>query len=62
MDTLQVLQKLLDENKINIQQYRTYKGQISSGNELGCIKGLKRKRLITEADAFILSNKLAYTK
>ena len=52
------------EKKISKQQYRTYKGQVVHGDEIGCIKGLMRKHLITdaEADALILSVELAYTE
>lgn len=32
--------------KITIQQFRTFKGQVLSGNEEGCLKGLKRMKLI----------------
>lgn len=59
-----VLNRLLMEKKITKQQYRTYKGQVLHGDEIGCIKGLMRKHLITdaEADALILSVELAYTE
>ena len=59
-----MLKQLLKDRKITQQQYRTYKGQVTSNNEIGCITGLKRKHLITddEADALILSYKLAYTE
>lgn len=64
MDTMKMLKKLLSDKKINKQQYRTYKGQVIHGDEIGCITGLKRKHLINgeEADALILSMKLAYTE
>lgn len=59
-----VLNRLLLEKKLSRQQYRTYKGQVLHGDEIGCIKGLMRKHLITdaEADALILSVELAYTE
>lgn len=62
--TIRVLNRLKLEKKITTQQYKTYKGQVIHGDEIGCIKGLKRKHLITdaEADALILSYKLAYTE
>lgn len=41
-----VLKRLLKQNKITKQEYRTYKGQVKSGNTEGCIVGLKRKGLI----------------
>lgn len=46
METIKLLKKLKAEAKITVQQYRTFKGQVLSGNEEGCIKGLKRMRLI----------------
>lgn len=48
VQTLKLLKKLKKEKKINMQQYRTYKGQVLSGNVEGCIKGLKRKKLIDD--------------
>ena len=64
MDTMKLLKQLKNDNKITTQQFKTYKGQVVHGDEIGCIKGLKRMRLITdaEADALILSYKLAYTE
>lgn len=64
MDTMKLLKQLRKNNKITIQQFKTYKGQVIHGDEIGCIKGLKRKHLITdtEADALILSYQLAYTE
>ena len=44
----EILKQLLGTNQINYQQYRTYLGQIKSGNLEGCILGLKRKKLIKE--------------
>ena len=44
--TRKILKKMRKENKITIQQYKTFKGQIVNGNEEGCIKGLKRLKLI----------------
>jgi hypothetical protein len=43
---MKILKQLKADNKINIQEYKTYKGQVLSGNEEGCRKGLKRKGLI----------------
>jgi hypothetical protein len=62
--TLNVLKRLRKEKQITQQQYKTYKGQVVHGDEIGCIKGLKRKHLITdeEADALVLYVKLAYTE
>lgn len=64
MDTMKLLKRLKNDKKITVQQFRTYKGQVIHGDEIGCIKGLMRKHLITdaEADALILSYKLAYTE
>ena len=46
METIKILKQLKRDNKITMQQFRTYKGQVLSGDELGCIKGLMRKGLI----------------
>lgn len=46
METMKIIKRLLTERKITQQEFRTYRGQILSGNEEGCIKGLKRKKLI----------------
>lgn len=56
MQLMQILKQLLKDRKITQQQYRTYKGQAVHGDEIGCIKGLKRKHLISDAkaDALIL--------
>lgn len=45
-NTLILLKELLKQGKITQQQFRTYRGQVISGNEEGCLVGLKRKRLI----------------
>lgn len=46
-----VLKNLYRSNRINKQQYRTYKGQVSSGNTKACLVGLMRKKLISADDA-----------
>ena len=46
--TIDYLEKLLKEKRITIQQYRTYKGQVLSGQLSACLKGLKRKKLISK--------------
>ena len=46
MKTMKLLKQLMNEDKITIQQYRTFKGQVLSGNEEGCLKGLKRMKLL----------------
>lgn len=43
---LKVLKQLYKDKKINKQQYKTYKGQVLHDDVAGCIKGLKRKKLI----------------
>ena len=48
METVSLLKQLKRENKITTQAYNTYIGQIKSGNEIACIKGMKRKKLITK--------------
>ena len=45
-ETLRTLKTLLNNNRITKQQYRTYRGQVLSGNIDGCLKGLQRKHLI----------------
>lgn len=64
MELLKLLKQLKERNKITAQQYNTYKGQVIHGDEIGCIKGLKRKRLISgeKAENLILSYMLAYTE
>lgn len=46
METLKILRQLKRDGRITTQAYRTYKGQVLSGNEAGCLKGLRRKCLI----------------
>jgi hypothetical protein len=46
METIKLLKELKRDRKITMQQYRTFKGQILSGNEAGCLKGLQRMKLI----------------
>lgn len=64
METVSLLKKLKRENKITTQAYKTYIGQIRSGNELACIKGIMRKKLITteKAESLIESYMLGYTE
>lgn len=46
-ETINILKTLKAGKKITLQQYRTYKGQVLSGNINGCIKGLQRKGLLS---------------
>lgn len=46
MKTMKILKQLLKDGKITNQAFRTYKGQVLSGNEDACVVGLKRKKLI----------------
>lgn len=46
--TIKLLKLLKADNKITMQEYKTYKGQVLSGNVKGCLTGLKRKKLIRE--------------
>ena len=46
MNIWKLLKDLKKQNKITKQQYRTFKGQILSGDTEGAVKGLKRKQLI----------------
>ena len=64
METIKVLKQLKRENKITTQAYKTYIGQIRSGNELACIKGMMRKKLITKekAESLVESYMLGYTE
>jgi len=64
METVNLLKQLKRENKITTQAYKTYMGQIRSGNELACIKGMMRKKLITteKAESLIKSYMLGYTE
>ena len=64
METVSLLKQLKRKNKITTQAYNTYIGQIKSGNELACIKGMKRKKLITKekAESLIESYMLGYTE
>ena len=64
METVNLLKQLKRENKITTQAYKTYMGQIRSGNELACIKGMMRKKLITteKAESLIESYMLGYTE
>ena len=64
METVSLLKKLKCENKITTQAYKTYMGQIRSGNELACIKGMMRKKLITKekAESLVESYMLGYTE
>lgn len=40
------LKQLRRQGTIDEHQFKTYMGQINSGNLEGCIKGMKRKKLI----------------
>ena len=64
METVSLLKKLKRENKITTQAYKTYMGQIKSGDEIACIKGMKNKKLITEekAKSLIDNCMLGYTE
>ena len=64
METIKLLTQLKRENKITTQAYKTYIGQIRSGSEIACIKGMKRKKLITKekAESLVDSYMLGYTE
>ena len=64
METIKLLKQLKRENKITTQAYKTYIGQIRSGNEIACIKGMMRKKLITKekAESLVESYMLGYTE
>lgn len=46
LKTIKLLKGLKRDNKITTQQFKTFKGQVLSGNVEGCLKGLKRMKLI----------------
>lgn len=46
MKIIKILKQLKADKKINMQEFRTYRGQVLNGNKEGCIRGLKRKGLI----------------
>lgn len=64
METIKLLKQLKRENKITTQAYKTYMGQISRGDEIACINGMKNKKLITEekAENLVESYMLDYTE
>lgn len=64
METIMLLNELKKNKKITSQAYKTYIGQIRSGNEIACIKGMKRKKLITKekAESLVESYMLGYTE
>ena len=64
METIKLLKQLKHENKITTQAYKTYMGQISIGDEIACINGMKNKKLITEekAESLVESYMLGYTE
>lgn len=45
MNLLKILKR---QNKLTMQQYRTYKGQVLSGDVDGCLRGLIRKGFIKQ--------------
>ena len=51
METIKLLKQLKREKVISYQAYKTYMGQISSGDEISCINGMKNKKLITAEKA-----------
>ena len=55
METIKLLKQLKREKVISYQAYKTYMGQISSGDEIACINGMKNKKLITAEKAEHLS-------
>lgn len=46
VQTLKLLKILKNQNKLTMQQYKTYRGQVLHGDKSGCLVGLKRKKLI----------------
>ncbi len=64
METIKLLNVLKKNKTITSQAYKTYMGQIRSGDEIACIKGMKRKKLITKekAESLVESYMLGYTE
>ena len=46
VQTMKLLKRLKKQKKINEQAYKTYRGQVLSGDVQACLTGLKRKNLI----------------
>ncbi len=46
LKTIVLLKELKKAGRISTQQFKTFKGQVISGNKEGCLKGLKRMKLI----------------
>lgn len=64
METIKLLNVLKKNKTITSQAYKTYMGQIRSGDEIACIKGMQRKNLITKekAESLIESYMFGYTE
>lgn len=56
METIKLLKAMRKDKIISYQAYKTYMGQVSSGDELACIKGMLNKKLITKEKADFLAN------
>lgn len=46
VQTIKLLKRLKKQNKLTMQQYKTYRGQVLSGDLDGCLRGLTRKGFI----------------
>ena len=44
--TIMLLRSLFRDGRITKQQFKTFKGQVIHGDEAGCIRGLKRLKLL----------------
>lgn len=44
--TIMLLKNLFRDGRITKQQFKTFKGQVIHGDEVGCIRGLKRLKLL----------------
>ena len=64
MQIKKLLKQLLVDKKLNQQQYRTYLGQVMSGDDFACVVGLERNHLISSelADKMKKGIMLAYTE
>lgn len=46
VEIIKFLRKLKKESKITTQQFKTFRGQVLNGDTNGCLKGLKRMKLM----------------
>ena len=44
--TIEKMKEMVKQKKITVQQYRVFRGQVLSGDEDGCLRGLRRLGLM----------------